>query len=533
MKRRKFIQLGSALAGYGLLATSCSNHTKRKIAGEIIGASSQTGHLLRDKQFETPSISEQKEVVIVGSGISGLSAARWLHRNGQTDFLLLDLEKHTGGNASSGANAVSAYPWGAHYIPIPNNDLPEYTDFLTECNVITGRDEKGLPVYNEYHLCSDPQERLFINGNWQDGLIPQYGLSSEEKSEVKRFLQQMQTFREAKGNDGKDAFAIPVNNSSKDPLYTSLDNITMAAWLQRENYHSKYVQWYANYCTRDDFGTRSDVISAWTGIHYFAARKGNGANAKHDDVLTWPQGNGWLAEQLSSPLQPYIRTNALAVKIIPGDKQVTIVYYDVNTHTLKAVAAKQCILATPQFVNNRLLDNKVRTALVDAHLHYAPWMVANLTVSQLKERDGAPLSWDNVLYESFGLGYVDATHQQLQQLKPKRVLTYYLPLSTNTPKEERLAAYKRSHEDWINILLGDLKKVHPDIEEKIERADVMVWGHAMAQPLPGLMHGDTRRRLQESIDNQIHFAHTDLAGISIFEEAFYQGIGAAKKVIGS
>jgi hypothetical protein len=34
-----------------------------------------------------------------------------------------------------------------------------------------------------------------------------------------------------------------------------------------------------------------------------------------------------------------------------------------------------------------------------------------------------------------------------------------------------------------------------------------------------------------SINGNFYFAHTDIAGISIFEEAFYQGLNAAKKIL--
>ena len=72
---------------------------------------------------------------------------------------------------------------------------------------------------------------------------------------------------------------------------------------------------------------------------------------------------------------------------------------------------------------------------------------------------------------------------------------------------------------------------HPNIEEAMDQADIMLWGHAMAQPLPGIIHGEVRQQLQQPIDKKIFFSHTDLAGISIFEEGFYQGINAAKQVI--
>ena len=164
-------------------------------------------------------------------------------------------------------------------------------------------------------------------------------------------------------------------------------------------------------------------------------------------------------------------------------------------------------------------------------MQYTPWMVANITVNTLEERSGAPLSWDNVLHDSQSLGYVEATHQFLQQKLPKRNLTYYLPLTQRSPIEERKAAQQRTHREWVDIVINDLRKVHPNIEEAVENIDVLLWGHAMAQPLPKLVHGNVRTELSASINDRIHFAHTDLAGNSIFEEAFYQGLDASKKVI--
>jgi hypothetical protein len=80
----------------------------------------------------------------------------------------------------------------------------------------------------------------------------------------------------------------------------------------------------------------------------------------------------------------------------------------------------------------------------------------------------------------------------------------------------------------VEEIVADLKVVHPNIEYALEEVNVMLWGHAMAQPLPGIIHGPVRTALSAPIDNRIHFAHTDLAGVSLFEEAFYQGINAAK-----
>ncbi|MES2892018.1 MAG: FAD-dependent oxidoreductase [Bacteroidota bacterium] len=518
-----------AVAGISNLLASCI--PKRKIKGEIIGASSAVGHLLRDKKQEPSGETITTKVVIVGGGVSGLSAARYLHQQVITDFILLDLEPEVGGNAASGKNKTSGYPWGAHYVPIPNNDLTEYISFLKDADVVTGFNGAGLPVYNDYYLCFDPEDRLYINGRWQEGLIPNFGVPDADKIQVQRFLELMDHFRHSKGNDEKYVFAIPVDNSSKDPSFTRFDTITMKQWLTEVGFTSSYLHSYVNYCTRDDFGTRHDECSAWAGIHYFAGRKGKGSNAEHSDLLTWPEGNGFLIGHLKKSLADQIHTRCLATRITPGDKTVRVDYFDVNSGQVKTIEAEQCILAVPQFIAGRLLQDEARLKIVKAQFRYSPWMVANLTVKNLEERSGAPLSWDNVLFESESLGYVDATHQLTQQHVPKRNLTYYLPLTQQDPVTERKAAHTKTHADWVTLIMEDLKKIHPNIEDATEELNVMIWGHAMAQPTPGFIFNNTRPELAASLQNRVHFAHTDLAGISIFEEGFYQGLAAAKKVI--
>jgi len=530
MKRRQFIKLSASAASLSILGVLHQSCNHRNIHGTLIGASAATGHLLRDKTFATPSVVEDKEVVIVGGGISGLSAARYLYQSNVRDFVLMELEQQVGGNASSGSNEVSAYPWGAHYIPTPNNNLKEYLTFLESCGVITGYD-KSLPVYNDYYICFDPEERLYINGSWQEGLVPQLGVSDQDKQQLKDFFRQMETFRHAKGKDGKDAFAIPVDTSSVDDNFTRLDSFTMKQWMDEQGYTGEYIRWYLNYCCRDDFGTPYDKISAWMGIHYFAGRKGVGANVNYHDVITWPQGNGWLAEQLKKDYHPLIKTQHMVVSVKPVEDAVLVTYLDVQTNALHAIRAKHCVLAVPQFVAARLLQDAERIQLVHGHLQYVPWLVANLKVNELTERSGMPACWDNVIYRSASLGYVEATHQLVKQESKQRNLTYYLPLTALDPVAQRKEAIKKTYSEWVDLMMDDLKLVHPDIAEKTEQLDIMLWGHAMIQPLPGLAFGQIRKQLSAPVNNRIHFAHTDIAGISIFEEAFYQGLNAAKAII--
>lgn len=528
MNRKKFIQLSVLASGFGALLKSCTRTSK--IKGRIIGPNMKAGHSLRDMRFDNTVTPEDKTVVIIGGGVSGLSAAKKLYDNGITDFTLLELETSAGGNSASNSNEISSYPLGAHYIPIPNNDLTELLNFLREAEVITDIDEKGIPTFNDFHLCADPEERLYINGRWQEGLIPDYGVPENERNEIQRFLKHMDNFRHAKGADGKDAFAIPIHRSSSDMKYKELDSLTMKTWLERNNYKSSYLHDYVNYCTRDDFGTKYNEVSAWAGIHYYAARKGIGSNATHSDVLTWPAGNGYLVDRLKENFSRSIKSNILVTDVSIENGQAIVRAINMHTNKPLAYRSKQCIIATPQFITSRLFKNTWRNEIIRKNFEYAPWMVANLVVNQLDERSGTAVCWDNVIAGSQSLGYVSATHQTLNSFISKKNLTYYLPLTEKSAVDERQLALSRTHEDWVNIILNDLQKIHPNIKSATEEVNITLWAHAMIRPKPGFIHSEISKTLSEQVEGCIHFAHTDLSGISIFEEAFYQGVIAANNV---
>lgn len=526
MRRRTFIQISWGMAG----ALAACSSPKKKIKGSIVGAASPVGHLLRENKFPPPSQTIKKQTVIVGGGVSGLSAARALAA-ANNDFILLELENHTGGNSAYGENKISAFPWGAHYVPLPNNDLSGYASFLQECGVITGYAKNGLPEYKEEYICFNPQERLYINGRWQEGLVPDYGVSTEERKQTAQFLLAMNDFRNKTGSDGKAAFAIPVNNSSTDEVFTRLDGLTMQQWMQQNGFTAASLNEYVNYCCRDDFGTPHHQVSAWAGIHYFAGRKGKAANADSSDVLTWPEGNGFLVKALEEKSASRIKRNALVFNVNNIAGGVTADYLDVLTNLVTRVEAQHCILAVPQFVACRLLNGAERKEEVKQHIRYVPWMVANLLVNQLEERSGTQAGWDNVLHGNETLGYVDATHQLLRQQRLERNLTCYLPLTRTDTVTERKKAQKVQFDEWAEQVFTHFEKVHPNIRAATEEIHIRLWGHAMAQPLPGWIHGGARKKMSVSLNNRVHFAHTDVAGISIFEEAFYQGINAAKKIL--
>src|ERR1051325_8102838 len=309
LSRRAFVASGAIALGVACVAPFiASPQRRRRFPGSMVGGNSPLGHLLRDGKLPPVSETADANIVIVGGGISGLSAARQLQRKGISDFVLLQLESHVGGNAISGKNEISAYPWGAHYVPIAGSDSREVAELFEELGVITGRDTNGLPIYNEEFLCADPMERLSIHGRWQEGFVPQLGVSASEQRVIESFFAEMRRWQNTRGSDGKRAFTIPLDASSHDEEFTRLDKITMADYLRERGWlECAPLRWYVNYCCRDDYGAGIEKISAWAGIHYFASRDGGAANAANYAVVTFPEGNGWFVEKLQSKFAENIR----------------------------------------------------------------------------------------------------------------------------------------------------------------------------------------------------------------------------------
>lgn len=535
MSRRSFLIKGTlfvASAAGGII--SCNNMQsakKQMFDGGIKGANWQAGHMLTKSGRLSPKETERTGIVVAGGGISGLSAAWEFRRNGFDDFLLLELEAKSGGNAASGANAVSPYPWGAHYIPIPGDDAVFVRQLFEELGIIEGYDGKGLPVYNEFYLCADPQERLLIQGHWQEGLVPQLGISERDRRQYDEFFQTMKQFRETKGSDGRRAFAIPIDQSSRDSRFLKYDAVSMGRYMADNGWDSEYLRWYINYCCRDDYGCRMDETSAWAGIHYFASRAGRAANADPHSVLTWPEGIGWIVKKMEEKVKSNIRCNACVINIegIGGDLAVD--YYDVRRNVPVRILSKALVYAAPRFTAFRTIRSfRDRVPAYAGGFGYTPWLVANITMKGVPEGTGAPLSWDNVSYHSDSLGYVVANHQDLTTHREKTVLTYYFPLTTGDAASERQKALRRSYKEWAEIIIRDLSRMHPGIGDRVEELHVWLWGHAMIKPVTGFMWGKARREAMKPLGN-IFFAHSDMSGISIFEEAQYRGIMASKEAL--
>jgi hypothetical protein len=380
-------------------------------------------------------------------------------------------------------------------------------------------------VYRETDLCAAPQARLYIRGHWQEGLIPQYGVPAKNQAQIQAFFHRMEEFKIRRGADGKYLFDIPLRNCSDDPSFQELDRLSMAEWMQQEGFTAPELLEHVRYCCLDDYGIGLELVSAWAGIHYFAARKSN-----QENVLTWPEGNGHLVNLLARHAKERIRTGQLAYEVIPGEQEVGVKVFDAQKNESVLYRAEKVVLATPQYVNEYLLPG--RETVLPA-FHYSPWLVATLVLKEMPAGSGASLCWDNVIFAGKGLGYINARHQSLAIKQEKQVITYYCAFDGPDALALRKELYRRDAAYWQEFVLSDLRSAHPFIDSWLESMTIQRWGHGMISPVKGFLSGPELKAAREPVHPRIIMAHSDLAGMSLFEEAFHQGISAADQCLGA
>ncbi len=541
LDRRHFVLtgLGTALATAGCQRAADAAH----ISGGFDGINYERGHWLRDalqdgKPWPAPAKTHATQVLIAGGGVAGLAAARALRLQGIDDYALLELEDAAGGNSRGSSVGGMACPMGAHYLPLPGNDAPEVQDLLEELGLRTR--VAGRWQYDERHLCHSPQERLFFNGAWQDGLLPLQGVAPSTLAQYRQFAVLVERARKAAH------WTIPAQNRPPAQVQSALSAITFIAYLEQQGLTDPLLRWYLDYCCRDDYGAGIGVVSAWAGIHYFAARHGFHApgmeGAESEGLLTWPEGNAWLTRRLAAPLSDRLHTGRVVVRIAQGKHGVEVDAFNTTTQTMERWQAQRAVVALPVFVAARVVQNPpdfLRQAA--RQVVYAPWLVANLHITAaLHDRPGAAPSWDNVLYGAPGLGYVDAMHQSLQSVPGATVLTYYRALGDVPDGRKQLL--EKPWAAWRDDILAELHVAHPDLSAKSRRIEITRHGHAMAIPIPqnngqiGLWpRWNMGKQLSKTARNpsrqvvaweQLTFAHSDWAGYSVFEEAMAMGHAA-------
>jgi glycine/D-amino acid oxidase-like deaminating enzyme len=537
VQRRNFLK--TLLAGSVTLPFACTERPISRYDGDVEArfvdaVSPARGHLLRQPvdpaQFNRAT-ETHVDVLVVGGGVSGLAACWKLRQAGVERLLLVELADRLGGDAAAGQADDLVFPLGAHYINVPPKEADCVHEVLCDLDVITGYDLAGRPVVNPDHLLRWPDERLWTDGDWVEGLNPFVDAGGAEVEHLRAFEDDMLRWTLHRGQDGRRAFAMPLAYSTADADVRALDALSMAEYSRRQGWSSPRLSWLIDQACRDDYGGLAGDVSAWAAIHYFACRFYD-RRLQDDypsDTLTWPNGNQFLADSLARTLTAEERWLSTAVVRLrtEGRGAEALCIHAPTGEPLRVHAGAVVYAGKLHAAPYVVADLPAAQGQAIGKLNYIPWLVAAVRLSA--ELGDAGLAWDNVFMDSPSVGYVSARHQSAPGARGGEVLVYYLPL-LGDPAQVRKELLDTDPQSWARMVMADLTRVHPQLPGLVEGIDICRWGHGMVRPEPGVIWGP-EAELRRQPSGVVSFASCDVSGLPLFEEALYAGIAAAENCL--
>jgi monoamine oxidase len=478
----KFVVAGSVAAGCPIDLSRLAAETDSQPVVE--GEDNRICHQVRDgKVFTRPAVSARHDVVIVGGGVSGLSAAYLLQHR---DILLLEKEPHWGGNAYVMEYDGTPYATGAAFL-----EKSEYSfDFAKEIGL------QPLPVNNWDGSIINGE---FVADTWGDGL-DQLPYPPQTREAFKKFKKEMLAIDLVKRQ--KELFAVPFSN-----------------FLQ--GYPDEIKQWWDNYGP-SNWGAATDDTAATIGVYEIQAI---GGPKRDDDRCTWPGGLGAITKKLAEILQPRLtdrmQTGATIIAVVPDKNEVQVTY--MQGEELKTVAAKTVIMASPKFITRRIVQGLPQAQDDAMHqIRYIPYAVVNLIYDKPIFNKG---------YDTWcpGCKFTDVIVADWVVRNQPGYKQKYNILSCYTPLKEEERAYLLSESSARRVaegVLHDFQKLQSGMNVDPIEVHIYGRGHPLYMSTPKLFT-EVQPIARQSMD-RIFFANTDSEG-PVSTTAL--GIAAAQRAV--
>ena len=489
MKRRDFVKGSVAAAALPFWLQGC-DFTINEDFPIHVRSDHRTGHLLMSGK-EWPEIkSSETEYLIVGGGMAGLAAAYSVK---DEDFQLFELSDRLGG--TSGAIEGLNISQGAHYeLAYPENYGEEVLKMLEELKIIEFQQWNKMWSFKdrEHVIPFARRQKCYENGSLRNEVIT----ASQAKNQFYELL---------KDYDGK----MPLPTRLIDQKYRHLNDLTFQDFLRdKMNLTPEFIR-QLDYHMMDDWGGRSNQVSALAGIHYFSCRP---YTEKSIDLFSPPQGNAYFGEKILNHLPAErVKTSHLVAGFEKTDAGFEVSILDVVNKKRLRINAGKVIYAGQKHALKYIYPKEADLFKLDQ----APWIVINFITNQKK---GAYGFWQNEFLgknEAF-MGFIDSSVQDKQTLGDKRILTAYYCLE---PEErEYLTTIPKNKE---GIVAETLDFISDALDEKpsIQSCHINVMGHAMAIPKPEFLLNDANEK-----DSDLIYAGVDNGRLPLLYEALDSGL---------
>jgi len=507
----------------------------RAYDGEMIEESYGIAHRLRDGSLTIPTLQPEgplHDAIVLGGGVSGLMAAWDLARGGLDDVVLYEKEHYIGGNARAGhANGTdySAATWS-----LVRPKTPFLTRLFQDLDMITGFEADGTPKIRPELVGHGEDSNMLIDGVWYPdattGADPKRAydrmpLPEKDRHDLTAFYEEMHGWAKRKGRDGRPAFAMPVEEGSRDADLLALDRITMAEYVRRQGWGTRAFRHVDDWSSSTIGGGIEDV-SAYAFWSFNSLGQGG------EDIML-PGGNAWVAQRMADKVgRDRIRQGLTAVRVVNEGSEARVTFIDPFTERFSMRRARAVVIACPKHITGRMvpeMGSEDRRTWRD--LRYGALLMGAASVKHTPVLKGSKIGWYNwgngKLMQGFLVADYNSDRWRKGDASRPNVLCLWAPLDGRATRADLL---EQPWSHWADRLADDLEFMVPGIHRDLTRLDVYVWGHHMVIPYPGLLTGEARGRMTRPL-GRITFAHSDRHGMPSFELATHAGHLAAREAI--
>jgi hypothetical protein len=509
------------------------------------------------------------DVVVAGSGLSGLSTAIFLQRRRPgTRVLLLDANPVFGGNASrddAPPIPVVAGTAGAYAVA-------PYADFLEDFYATIGIDWTAhvvpAPFYSYFFDERTPYVLPGTRGWTHDVYGAGVGDMPYPAAIVKDLKQARQDFRNWYNRAGSPT--DPADDS--DPRFDGLAVKTLHEYLTVDRaYHPAVSDFYTRYAV-DALGGTSAQVGAYTAISFLGS--------DYNPIFTFPGGTSGLARHALKRLVPAaiegdssdeiirnpirtaaldqpgapvrLRQTAMVLRADTGPHGAGVIYF--RDGRFWRARARAVVLAGQGYTAHHVVSHLLTPERLAAweSITLAPGLTANVTL-----RRAAPLVDLGLGFNQYWWGsrtWADflvadwITPRRFDRERPM-VLTFY-SANERPPEEmpaERIKLLTTPFSDYEDSLREDLNRVLAEAGFDFDRdvSDVYIyrWGHAVVYPKPGYVFGAPTgspgqaqrtyapRHTARAQLGRISFAGQDVEGSPAVESALGSGRRAAEEAL--
>lgn len=498
MDRRDFLKK-AGMAGLGICAAGLVDGCGKLLSshgGPSYAVPDWTGdnfvpmHRIRDGHApQAPPPSRKADLVIVGAGISGLTCAYYMK---DADFLLLEREPITGGNAKGGDYLGVPYSIGAAYMVVMEKP---FTTLYSQL---------GLNIKPVIH----PDDTDF-----EDGKFVAFDRGKVAKSFV-RFRNYLQ-----KLGNGPDFPQTIIQQSSAEAL--KLDGVSFYDFLSKD--YPDLIPAIDAYCY-SSLGGGVRNVSAYAGINFYSEIA--------QDIYAFPGGNSFvakrLAEEVSKAGANRILTGVSVFRVAQDGDRVLVSYFDNSTLTPVTVECKAAIVSAPYFFASRILagwPSKEGTFM--RSFQYNSYLVANLCFDR-RVFSGGYDNWtpgNQVFTDFIPADYASQGNGPPPGTSGPYVLTVYAPF--RDAMAGRYALLQGDKEAFAAKILGSIGNFVSFPPGSLKEIRLTRYGHQVLTSRVGLVRGLLGMKKQVG---RVILSHSDGQGMAAIESAIAEAVTAVEQV---